>query len=40
MAERKSIGKFSQYLVAYNLKDVYFQDIFDFLAFIEEKSIN
>ena len=37
MAE-KSMSKFPQYLVANHLKDVYFQEVFDFLASIEEKK--
>ena len=35
----KSMSKFLQYLAANDLKDAYFQEIFDFLAFIKEKSI-
>ena len=38
MAE-KSMSKFSQCLAANDLKDVYFQEVFDFLGSIEEKSI-
>ena len=38
MAE-KSMSKFHQYLAANILKDVYFQEVFDFLAYIKEKSI-
>ena len=37
MAE-KSISKFPQYLAANDLKDVYFQEVFDFLASIKEKK--
>ena len=37
MAE-KSIIKFPQHLAAKNLKDVYFQEVFDFLTSFEEKK--
>ena len=37
MAE-KSMSKFPQYLAANDLKDVYFQEVFDFLGSIEEKK--
>ena len=37
MAE-KSMSKFSQYSAANNLKDVYFQEVFDFLGSIEENK--
>ena len=37
MAE-KSMSKFPQYLAANDLKNVYFQEVFDFLGSIEEKK--
>ena len=37
MAE-KSFSKFPQYLASNDLKDVYFQKVFNFLAFVEEKN--
>ena len=37
MAE-KSMSKFPQYLAANDLKDVYFQEVFDFLGSVEEKN--
>ena len=36
---QKIMSKFPQYLAANDLKDVYFQEVLDLLASIEEKSI-
>ena len=38
MAE-KIMSKFTQYLAANDLKKAYFQEVFDFLTSIEDKSI-
>ena len=37
MAE-KSMSKFPQYLAANDLKDFYFQEVFDIMGSIEEKK--
>ena len=34
---KKSKSRFPQYLAVNDLKDIYFQEVFDFLASIEEK---